>query len=530
MSIRPDAAQGKNVPAGQKAKRMTAFLTAFLSLCGVVGGQASGASARENPEKCTGVYVGKAVSAEGTTLIARSEDQHSGAYNKMFFVHPASGDSGGVITDTGKDQNGFSVEIPARTLKYTHLLDASDVENGPFYACCMNERGVAVIGTVSTTAGEEYSGIDPLRPAGEGLREAILPGVIACQAVSAEDAVRVLAEYVDRYGSAEGNTLLFSDPDEAWIFEIYGGTTYAAMRLPEDQMAVFGNEIMLGWADLDETEGWRFSANLRSCLEKLSHPVKDEAGRYHLAQSIDPGPRNPYSNMRAWRGQQLFMPSSAEAYSDDTFYPLLFTPEEKVSVLDVMRLYGDRYEGTAYDMALPGNEGLRPIGVTRQSDVHIVQTFPELPAATCQLQWLALGNTEHAVFVPAFSGITDTYGKYRVDNDESGAVNDSFYFACKSVCSVAETDRAFLSQGVKDYNLKQEKQMLAEILDSLPAVREACESSEEDGARFVTDLAARMAEEQYANAKDLFRHLLYTQMDNLNDRPDNGEKTAFTMP
>ena len=516
----------------KKKKRIFGILIAALMLGSLFSGAACAqdAAAEEVPDRCTGVYVGREVSAEGKTLIARSEDQSRGAYNKLFFVQPATDNSGGVLTDAGDRQNGFSVQIPEKNLKYTTLLDAKDLGDGQYYACCMNERGLAVIATVSTAAGEEYSRIDPLKPDGEGLREAILAGLIACQAVSAEDAVRVTASYVDRYGSVEYNTLLFSDPNEAWIFEIYGGSSYAAMRLPEDQMAVFGNQVMLGWADLDAEDGWVFSPNLRACLEQLEQPARDENGRYHLAQCVEPGPRDTGSNMRTWRGQQVFAPSSVGEYSDDEFYPLLFTPESKVSVLDVMQLYGDRYEGTPFDMALPGNEGLRPIGVTCQSDVHIIQTFPELPAETCQLQWLAMGNAEHAIFVPAFSGITDTYEKYQIDNDETGVVNDSYYYVCKSVCCVAETDRPFLSQGVKDYNLAQEKQMLQEILDSIPEIGEAYAVSEENGARFVTELAMRMAEEQYNNALDLFRHLLFTQMDNLNDRADNEKKTVFSMP
>ena len=35
---------------------------------------------------CTGVYVGKDVSDQGTYIIARSEDQGQGDYNKMFMV------------------------------------------------------------------------------------------------------------------------------------------------------------------------------------------------------------------------------------------------------------------------------------------------------------------------------------------------------------------------------------------------------------------------------------------------------------
>lgn len=37
---------------------------------------------------CTGVYVGKDVSDQGTYIIARSEDQGQSDYNKMFLVQP----------------------------------------------------------------------------------------------------------------------------------------------------------------------------------------------------------------------------------------------------------------------------------------------------------------------------------------------------------------------------------------------------------------------------------------------------------
>ena len=506
------------------------FLCALLLLSPAAAMNDADIPAETGPYRCTAVYVGKAVSAEGTTLIGRSEDQAIGAYNKLFFVRPATNASGGVIVDTGEGQNGFSVEIPEKTLKYTYLQDASDLDDGPYYACCMNECGVAVIGTVSTMVSGEYAALDPLKQEGDGLRESILPAVLACQAVSAEDAVRVLAEYVDRYGSAEYNTLLISDRNEAWIVEIYGGATYAALRLPEDQMAVLANQIMIGWVDLDATDGVLFSPKLRGCLEQLADPVRDAEGRWNLAQSIEPGSRLRASNMRVWRGQQLFAPSSAGTYSDDEFYPLLFKPEKKVSVTDVMQLFGDRYEGTEFDVSIPGNSPKRVIGFTFQSDVHIVQTFPELPAETCQLQWLAMGNAEHAIFVPAFSGISDTYEKYKVDNTEPMTVNDSFYYICKSICSAAETDRAYLSQGVKDFNLAQEKQMLAEILNMLPSIQAAWAVSPEYGEGYVTEKAMQTAEKQYRNAQELFRRLLYVQMYNQVDPGLEWIKIKFSAP
>lgn len=477
---------------------------------------------------CTGMYVGKDVSAEGTTLIARSEDQGTGMYNKLFFVQERVTKAGRYMVDTGEDQNGFKVKLPKTTYKYTYLADAVDGYDGMYYASCANEYGLAVVGTVTTGVSEEYEKIDPAKETGTGLREAILPGLIACQAKTAREAVEVAAKYHDEYGSEEWNTTLFSDKNEAWIFENYGGHSYAAMKLPSDKVAVFGNQIMIDWVDPADTENFYLSANLVENLEKLAKPVKDDKGRYNLVLSLAPGGREEYSNMRTWRGHQVFAPSQTGAYSDNEYYSLLFTPDKKVSVTDVMQLFGDRYEGTEFDMMKPENAGRRPIGVTRQSDVHIFQTFTELPADTCQLQWLAMGNAEHAIFVPAFSGITDTYSKYKIDNTETyEAVNDGFYYVSKNLCQLAESDRQFLSQGVKDYNLLQEKIMLKDVQNQISKIKKAYAVSKKNGRKYVTDLAKKVAKEQYTNAKILGTSLAFRQGNNINDRVNNARKKTF---
>ena len=479
---------------------------------------------------CTGVYVGREVSAEGTTLIARSEDQGSNIVNKLFYVQKAVNQSGREMVDTGLYQHGFSVPLPDKTYKYTYLQDDPYSNDGLYYACCTNECGLAVVGTVTTSVSMEYRWLDPLQYEGHGLREAILPALICCQAASAEEAVHVYAELLDKYGSEEYNTLLFSDRNEAWIFENYGGHTYAAMRLPEDKVAVFGNQIMIGWVDLDETDGYVFAPGLKACLEKLRDPVIDEQGRYHLAMSIDPGKRSAFSNLRTWRGHQLLAPSTAGEYSDETFYPLLFEPDKKVSVIDIMKLYGDRLEGTEFDKNLPENKSRRAIGVPNQGNVHIIQTFSELPDCTCQLQWLAMGNAEHAMFVPAFSGITDTYEKYKLVDTENRKLTDSFYYQTKRICALAESDREYLGQGVKDYNVRQEKAMLARILEEIPVIEKKYKWFAFIGNNYVTNLGKEMAADAYADMQNLYDHLAYIQIQNTGDATDNDEKVHFKMP
>ena len=157
------------------------------------------------------------------------------------------------------------------------------------------------------------------------------------------------------------------------------------------------------------------------------------------------------------------------------------------------------------------NVGRRPIGVTRSSDIHIIQTFYDLPADTCQLQWLAMGNAEHSVFIPAFSGITDTHKSYKIDSNNYNANN--MYWACKRICGIAEQDREFLSQGVKDYWKAQETSMYKSTIKDVKALKKA----------------KNYAAKQLANSNKLYKQLLFTSVDNVNDRTNNARKTVFAM-
>lgn len=474
---------------------------------------------------CTGVYIGKDVSTEGTTVIARSEDQGSGAYSKMFKVQPRVTKAGRYYVDEGEDQNGFKVPLPKTTYKYTYVPDVTSHADGQYPASCTNEYGLAVVGTVSASPSEAYEALDPFKETGTGLREAILPGLIACQCKTARGAVEKLAELIDKYGSEEGNILFFSDKKEAWIFECYGGTTYAAMKMPTDKVAVFGNQFMIDVVDENDTENYYFSKNLFETIDKVG-AVKDN-GKYNLLKSISGTTRSEYSNMRTWIGHKILAPSTVGKYSDTELYPLFYAPDQKVSVLDVMDIYRNRYEGTEYDMSKAENAGRRPIGVTRQSDVHIIQTYTDLPTDTCQLQWLCMGNAEHSVFIPAFSGITDTHKSYKINSNDYSSSN--MYWACKRICGIAEMDREFLSQGVKDYWKAQEQSMYNNLSKDMKNLKKAYKKSKKEGRAYATKLAKNYASTQLSNSTKLYKKLLFTATNNVNDRTNNARKTVFTM-
>lgn len=457
---------------------------------------------------CTGVYVGKDASKDGTYIIARSEDQGQGDYNKMYVVvDRVENVPGRFMEDTG---NGFQLPLPATTYQYTMVPDYSGGDDGTYPGACTNEYGVSISGTVSASPCEKWEKADPyVEPA---LREAILPAAVAAVSKTAREAVDVLLGYVDTYGSEEGNTVMIADQTEAWIVEIYSGHHYAAMKMPDDKVACFGNQFMIGAVDREDTENYIFSDGLFALIDSLGLAVK-EGGQYNLVRSICNGQRDEYSNMRTWMGHTLLAPSTAGGdYRHDTFYPLFYTPDTKVDVLDVMDLYRNRYEGTKYDAALAGNEARRVIGVERSSQIHIIQVDPTYPAASSAITWLAMGNAEHSVFIPAFSGITDTAPAYQVDGDVYNPTGAFWMF--KRICTLAEQNRTLYGQGVKDYWKLQEQMLYTAIKAAEPQMKALYASDPVAAARYVTDLARATAEAEMKQSDKLYASLLTTMMHN----------------
>ena len=458
---------------------------------------------------CTGVYVGKDVSDQGTYIIARSEDQSQSDYNKMFMVQPRVDNvPGRTILDTA---TGFEIPLPDTTYQYTYVPDYTRGEDGMYPGSCTNEFGVSITATVSTSTCDAWREADPfVEP---GLREAILAAAVAAVATSARDAVDVLLEYVDTYGSEEGNTVMITDQNEAWIVEIYGGHHYCAMKMPDDKVAVFGNQNMIGLVDPNATpeDGYIYSDGLFELIDQLGLAVK-EGELYHLAKSVTNNTRTDNSNMRNWGGMTILAPSLAGAYDSDEFYPLFYSPDEKVSVLDVMDIYRNRYEGTELDVTLPGNEGNRVIGTPNSSKIHILQTFPDWPAESAAINWICLGNTEHSVFIPFFSGITDTADAYKVDGDTYDA--SGAYWKFKRIDTLAELDRSLYSESVRKFWKFQEEDMYQQMLDAAPVMLEKYAESSEAGDAYVTLLGIQMAEYAMTLSDNLFAKLYTGVMHN----------------
>ena len=170
--------------------------------------------------------------------------------------------------------------------------------------------------------------------------------LIAACCATAREGVDLIARVMADRGSGEQNIIMLADPREAWYVETYTGRQWAALRLPEDQMAVFGNEFMLD-GFTGEEEGFLCSPDLFRLPREHGLAVYGPDGKMNLFQTYA-GRFSDFANGRTWLGRLRFAPAQAGAYRTERKFPLCFAPEKPVGPLDVMELFRDRFEGTEF--------------------------------------------------------------------------------------------------------------------------------------------------------------------------------------
>lgn len=173
---------------------------------------------------------------------------------------------------------------------------------------------------------------------------------------------------METYGSSESNTFMIADQQEAWYLESYSGHQWVAVKMPEDAVAVFGNECMLGSvADYEEGESLRIPKACSPVPEAAGLTVLDDAGNVDLfATYVGARNLNAGANRRTWYGHELLAPSTAEDYAMTTRYPLFYQPDEKVTLQDIFELTRSRFEGTQWDP----EETAAPISASSASSVR----------------------------------------------------------------------------------------------------------------------------------------------------------------
>ena len=429
---------------------------------------------------CTTILVGKGASYDGSTIIARNEDDEPGSFNnkKLIIVRPEDQPC------TYTSVNGhLTIDLPSDPLQYSETPN-SFTSAGVWGEAGINEANVAMTATETITSNARVLGADPLVPytpakgtEGSADYEPAVPGGIGEEDLvtivlpyihSAREGVERLGALLEEYGTYESNGIGFSDSSEIWWLETVGGHHWIARRVPDDCYVVNPNRLGIDDFDFDDAFGdqndYMCSADLREFMR-----------RHHLGLGWgSDGEFNPreafgshsdmdhvYNTPRAWAIERYFNPLD-EAWdgpdadltpaSDDI--PWCRQPDHKITIEDVDYALALHYQGTEYDPY--GKRGdastrhmYRPVGINRTCERSILQIRPYAPQADRAIHWITFAATPFNATVPFFANV-DAMPDY-VSNTTPTVTLDSYYWASRLLAVLGDSDYAGTAEQTAHY-------------------------------------------------------------------------------
>lgn len=477
---------------------------------------------------CTAIYVGPKVSADGTTLIAKSND-YQDVWGNYINITERVENKPGRTMPVDNDATVFA-PLPATTYRYTSTpwMDSTTASNGlgSDATVCANEYGVVMVMSITAFSNAAALKADPLIP--NGLSEFTAVDLVTCQSASAREGVEVLTGLIDTYGSSEVNIALIADQKETWYVEMYNGHQYAAVKLPQDKVCAFGNEFLLDY--LSDYEDSIVSPNLESLAKQNGFAIYGRGGELDLLSTYsgDEVVTN-YSHMRSWIGHKLLAKSGYEKYDRGDKYPLCFDPAKKVSLQDVMELIRNRYEGTEYDPDATGRTDMRVIGTDTALSVHIAQVYPDLPADISCVTWESTGPALYGVFVPVSNGataISEPYSRNQSAEEKGQFDTENYpYYRFKELNTLCVEKNACQIYGkpVRAYWHAAETAMIG-AMDTV--LRNA--ASMRDPKQYITDYCSAVQNKAFEDAGQLLNDVRWYMNKNSNTmkngrNPETGE-------
>ena len=384
------------------------------------------------PSECTTIIVGQEQTADGSMIVARSEDWDAmEAKNYEIFEDTDNGPREFVAKDSP-----FRCELPEKALGYSALSPYN--LHGHWGSAGFNTAGVGMSATESIFSNDEVLKHDPLVE--NGLAENSVFNITLPYVHTAREGVERLGMLIEKYGIAEGFGIGFVDSKEIWYLETACGHRWLACRMPKDQYFVTGNQSRFRTYDPNDKENYLASADLIEFAEKhgLYNPAQG-AFDFHEAYARDIKLDTTYNYPRVWGLQQFFSPEIKNDVTKNTF-PVFAKAAHKVTLTELRTAFRFHYDNTEHDPYLNSNpkEPYRPVSIFRTTQTHLLQVRPELPQAIGCVNYVAMGMADLGVFLPLYQGITSYPEAYTKGNGESS--DDSAYWKFRKIMVLGMTN------------------------------------------------------------------------------------------
>lgn len=472
------------------AKKFSSLLAVMLVLCMLT----SSAFA------CSAIYVGSALTADGTTMFGRSED-YANSRNKVMYVSPAGNHKAG---EAYEGCYGFTYTFSHDSYSYTAFRDdnlevvefvcpnCGDTHaHTPYEAAGTNEMGVSVSATETLGADDEVLGVDPYEDL--GIEEAEIVTVLLSEAATAREGVELILSIYDNAGCNAGAGIFVADHNETWYIENVTGHQYIALKMSDNAVFAEPNMSIIGKINLAD-ENVIASANVIAVAQEAGTFVGDaDAGVIDFRASYN---ASETANSRMLNALPFFNAAydfSAENMPDPTLYCITNMDDEGNIVALHTGIELDRaftIEDVIGYYHIPG------IGSDRNLETHLFQISAE-DSITDTVEWIALDDAAYNVFVPYYPMLTtDTYEACKLATATSTFVEEEptegLYYASTTRRRNAEGQRVT----VEGFCVLPENwgDSMYWSVDAVSNTMEHCEVADEVKAAVNEALAATQAE------------------------------------
>lgn len=375
---------------------------------------------------CTTVVVGKKATIDGSTIAARNVDTFGPYDPQRAIVVPANNNQSGNYVS---NMNGFTCPYPKKAYRYQLVPNVNIKKEGIYGESGFNEKNVAMSATESFYANEDVLANDPLVTKG-GIAEDSITVITLPYIDSARNGVSFLGKMIEKYGSAEGNGVIFSDKDEVWYMEILTGHHWVARRVPDDSYAVIANQIAIENVDFNDSENYMWSNGIREYVEEYQLNPDDNCWNVRHIFGTDDELDHHYNYPRVWFGQHYLNPEIIQDV-DSKNMPMFRKPNHKIRIRDVQYILRSHYNETPYDPYGSGDikqkHMYRPIGLNRTQNSHVLQCRNNVPSDISCIMWLNLGIPEYTPYIPFYSNANDTDPSFN-DTKLEWNFDDAYWF------------------------------------------------------------------------------------------------------
>lgn len=409
---------------------------------------------------CTTLLVGRRASADGSPLVARTEDSSAGSFDPKRVVVVRPEDQPRTYTSV---LGGRTIELPGDPLRYTAIPNALPDEG--IWGCAgINAADVSMSATETITSNPRVLAADPLverrggQPGGFGEEDFVT--LVLPYIRSAREGVLRLGALLAEHGTYEMNGIAFSDAEDIWWLETVGGHHWIARRVPEDHYVTMPNQLGIDSFDLEDAEGpgrdHLASPDLRAFLREHHLDLTLRSGSTAGDTAFNPREAfgshtehdHLYNTPRAWYMQRTLSPHAedwdagrpgASPESDDL--PWSRRPERLLTVEDVKDVLSSHYQGTVFDPYSPRGtdaerRAFRPIGINRHNALAILQIRGDLPASHRSVQWIAYASLPFTTLIPMFTNVEEAPA-YLSTTGETVST-DSFYWTSRMIAALAD--------------------------------------------------------------------------------------------